>query len=179
MQASETRDGGVAVLCFACRRSSDSMKQQGITSFFSRPCGGGSVTEAVDTAGAHDTRQRCSRCLRLMEQSVADRSGGGGPSAAKSRVLPQISRIRSYQRLAEQQGVPFALGEGAAAAMMREACVMCGAAAPAEGNGLTRLRVWPDGLSPLTMDEKAERGLTRGAGFMGPFHPQARHQWCE
>ena len=174
-QANETREG-VAVLCFSCRRTADSTKQQGIASFFSRPAAEKPTAPPVASAMATPagaTRQ-CSKCLRLMEQPTADRSGGG-PSASKSRVLPQIARIRSYQRVAEQQGVPFALSESAAAAMMREACVMCGAAAPTEGHGLTRLRVWPGGMTPLSAEEKVQRGLTRGAGFMGPFHVQARN----
>ena len=56
----------------------------------------------------------CSKCRRSMEQKVADRTGGSR-QAATSRVLPQIARLRQYQRLAAEQGVPFAIAEGAAA----------------------------------------------------------------
>ena len=41
-----------------------------------------------------------------------------GPSAssssASSRVLPQIQRLRAYQRIAEQQRVPFTISDAAA-----------------------------------------------------------------
>ena len=44
--------------------------------------------------------------------------GGGVPATAKPtskpRVLPQIARMRGYQRLASEQGVPFAIAEGEA-----------------------------------------------------------------
>ena len=39
-------------------------------------------------------------------------------------------------------------------------CPACGAPAPVGGHGLTRLRVWPEGMA------RPERG-----GFMGPFAP--------
>ena len=71
----------------------------------------------------------CSKCRRSMEQKVADRTGGSR-QAATSRVLPQIARLRQYQRLAAEQCVPFAIAEGAAAEMMREPCTACGAPAP-------------------------------------------------
>ena len=84
---------------------------------------------------------------------------GNLPSSSNSRVLPQIARIRAYQRVASEQGVPFAIAESQAAAMMRQPCIACGTPAPTEGHGLTRLRIWPAGL------ERPSRG-----GFMGPFH---------
>ncbi|KAL1528428.1 hypothetical protein AB1Y20_009776 [Prymnesium parvum] len=161
-QAEET-GGEVAVLCFACRHSSNRTKQQGIAGFFS--------SNRPTPSEQSDATRQCSRCLRVMAQPVVDRSGLAPPAAA-SRVLPQIVRIRSYQRVAEQQGVPFLLSERAGIALMREACVLCGARPPTEGHGLTRLRVWPEGTTPLSAEEKRPRGLTRGAGFMGPFHLQ-------
>ena len=88
---------------------------------------------------------------------MADRTGSSGGT---SRVLPQIARLRQYQRIAAEQRVPFAIPEHAAAAIMREPCTACGVAAPIEGHGLTRLRVWPEGLS------RPDRG-----GFMGPYAP--------
>ena len=99
----------------------------------------------------------CSKCRRSMEQKVADRTGASH-HAGTSRVLPQIARLRQYQRLAAEQKVPFAIAEHAAAAMMREPCTACGAASPLGGHGLTRLRVWPEGLA------RPDRG-----GFMGPY----------
>ena len=155
-QASEAH-GECAVLCYACRRTPDTTKQQGLASFF---VAAGHKTEGEEESGsssAPSSSTQCSRCLRVLEQPTANRSG----SSSKSRALPQIVRIRSYERLAKEQGVPFAVSESAAAALMRLPCITCGAASPTEGHGLTRLRMWPAGLS------RPARG-----GFMGPFHPE-------
>jgi hypothetical protein len=82
-------------------------------------------------------------------------SGGGG---SKARVLPQIARLRGYQRLALEQRVPFHIAESEATALMRQDCELCGVPAPTEGHGLSRLCHWPDGM------RRPERG-----GYMGPF----------
>jgi len=155
-QAAEER-GKVSTLCFSCRRTEDRTTQQGLAQFFKAAAP--SAARPPPSSGGGGEAMLCSKCRRSMEQKVADRTGGSR-QAATSRVLPQIARLRQYQRLAAEQGVPFAIAEGAAAEMMREACTACGAPAPVGGHGLTRLRVWPEGMA------RPERG-----GFMGPFAP--------
>ena len=155
-QAAESDGGKVSVLCFSCRRTEDKTTQQGIASFFKAPAATADGTTDKKASEQQDEALFCSRCRRSMEKKVADRTGSGG---GQSRVLPQIARLRQYQRLAADQHVPFAIGEAAATALMREACVACGTTAPTEGHGLTRMRVWPEGLA------RPARG-----GFMGPFH---------
>ena len=171
-QATESTDGSVAVLCYACRRSTDTTKQVGLASFFTSSsttaAGSTSTTSATTTSATTSTSAAtttdgpllCSRCRCSMEKKVADRSGGPKAAGAASNVLPHIARLRNYQRVAADQRVPFAIPEHAAAAMMREPCIACGSPAPIDGHGLTRLRFWPEGLT------RPERG-----GFMGPFHP--------
>ena len=140
-------DGIVSVLCFACRRTKDGTKQQGLGSFFSAKPKADDA-QADTAAPAAEGVVQCSKCLRVMESGGA---GAASSGASKARVLPQIARIRQYQRVAAEQGVPFAIADGAAAALMRLPCVCCGVAAPTEGHGLTRLRVWPEGLErPLS-----------------------------
>ncbi|CAJ1440605.1 unnamed protein product [Effrenium voratum] len=75
--------------------------------------------------------------------------------------LPQLARLRAYRRTAERQGLPFTISERSACAMMRRACLGCGAAAPSRGHGLTRLRRWPKRIPPAA---RPARG-----GFMGPY----------
>ena len=187
-QAAEER-GKVATLCFSCRRTEDRTTQQGLSQFFKAastsasasapaprppyatqgsnprladPQAGPLLTRlslAWDRPSSGGEALLCSKCRRSMEQKVADRTGASH-HAGTSRVLPQIARLRQYQRLAAEQKVPFAIAEHAAAAMMREPCTACGAAAPLAGHGLTRLRVWPEGLA------RPDRG-----GFMGPYAP--------
>jgi hypothetical protein len=172
-------DGGrVSVLCFACRRTADTTKQQTMASFFKPPCAttadagaaaaaNPSATSASFEEGSTDVEPLCcSKCRRVMEKRSRPASSHAG-ARSHSRVLPQIARIRSYQRVAEKQGVPFVISESLAAAMMREPCVACGLAAPVEGHGLTRLRTWPAGL------ERPARG-----GFMGPYHPDNLASAC-
>ena len=155
-QAAEER-GKVSTLCFSCRRTEDRTTQQGLAQFFKAAAP--SAARPPPSSGGGGEAMLCSKCRRSMEQKVADRTGGSR-QAATSRVLPQIARLRQYQRLAAEQCVPFAIAEGAAAEMMREPCTACGAPAPVGGHGLTRLRVWPEGMA------RPERG-----GFMGPFAP--------
>lgn len=155
-QAAES-DGSVAVLCYACRRSTDTTKQVGIANFFTTAASSTATPPASTTT---DGPLLCSRCRCSMEKRVADRSGGPKAAGGAGNVLPHIARLRNYQRVAADQRVPFAMSEHAAAAMMREPCTACGSPAPIEGHGLTRLRMWPEGLT------RPERG-----GFMGPFHP--------
>ena len=154
-QAREATDGSVEVLCFACRRTADTTKQVGLAAFFTKPAatGGDELPPS--------TMLRCAKCRRQMDKhQLAVRGGSGGaPSSSGSRVLPQIARLRQYQRLSTEQGMAFAMQESVATALMRLPCIACGALAPTEGHGLTRLRVWPDGLA------RPARG-----GFMGPFH---------
>jgi hypothetical protein len=179
----------VSTLCYSCRRTEDRTTQQGLSQFFTAASTSASASAPAPRppyatqgsnprlegaqAGLLLTRLSfalgrpssggeallCSRCRRSMEQKVADRTGASH-HAGTSRVLPQIARLRQYQRLAAEQKVPFAIAEHAAAAMMREPCTACGAAAPLGGHGLTRLRVWPEGLA------RPARG-----GFMGPYAP--------
>ena len=155
-QAAEESSGKVSTLCFSCRRTEDKTKQQGLSQFFKASSTSASASQPSTSASQNEEALFCSKCRRSMEQKVADRTGGS--SAGASRVLPQIARLRQYQRLAAEQRVPFAIPERAAAAIMREPCTACGIAAPLEGHGLTRLRVWPEGLT------RPERG-----GFMGPY----------
>ena len=151
----------MSVLCYACRRASDNTTQRALHSFFKRD--GHSGGDDRETAGASDAVSTssddhlcCSKCRRVMAKRQ--------PAPVNhSRVLPQISRIRSYQRVAAEANVPFVISEHAAAGMMLEPCLMCGLAAPAEGHGLTRLRSWP---------ESVPRPEGRGKFFMGPFHPE-------
>lgn len=89
-----------------------------------------------------------------------EKKSRGSSCSSISRVLPIIQRIRAYQRVASEQCVPFALTESQAAAIMRQPCTTCGADAPDEGHGLTRLRLWPEGVVRPA----------RGKLFMGPFH---------
>ena len=154
-QAREATDGSVEVLCFACRRTADTTKQVGLAAFFMKPA----VTGGDELPPS--TMLRCAKCRRQMDKhQLAVRGGSGGaPSSSGSRVLPQIARLRQYQRLSTEQGMAFAMQESVATALMRLPCIACGALAPTEGHGLTRLRVWPDGLA------RPARG-----GFMGPFH---------
>ena len=163
LRQAKEENGTVSVLCFACRRASDNSKQQTISaSFFSIS----STSVAAPSASAADVIDACageeplccSKCRRVMEKR---KPAGGLQGSGKSRVLPQIARIRAYQRVATEQGVAFAISESLAASMMRRPCIACGIAAPTEGHGLTRLRVWPAGL------ERPARG-----GFMGPYHPE-------
>ena len=169
-QAKEHAGGKVAVLCFSCRRTEDKTTQQGIVGFFkvATTAASASSKETVDETAEGEAEGEaeeeavlfCSKCRRSMEKKIADRTGGGGGSGSASRVLPQIARLRQYQRLANEQGVPFAIAEHAATALMREPCVACGTTAPVEGHGLTRMRLWPAEL------QRPARG-----GFMGPYHP--------
>ena len=170
-QASEDASGHVSVLCYACRRATDSSTQHTLTSFFASGRddggaggnggaggdGGGSSNGGSNSSSGSGAPLCCSKCRRLMAQSHSAKPGVK-TSSASSRVLPQIARIRAYQRLASEQSVPFDIAEHEAAAMMRQPCTMCGEAAPTEGHGLTRMRIWPEHLT------RPERG-----GFMGPF----------
>ncbi len=160
-QARETSDGSVDVLCFACRRTADTTKQMGLAAFFAKPAARAEQAATSNGDTPLTTQLQCSKCKRPMDKhKLAARGGNGGaPSSSGSRVLPQIARLRQYQRLSAEQGMAFAMQESAATALMREPCIACGVPAPTEGHGLTRLRVWPDGLS------RPARG-----GFMGPFH---------
>ena len=75
-QAAES-DGSVAVLCYACRRSTDTTKQVGIANFFTTAASSTATPPASTTT---DGPLLCSRCRCSMEKRVADRSGG--PKAA-------------------------------------------------------------------------------------------------
>ena len=156
-QAIEDGDA-VQVLCFTCRRASEKLTQSSLAQFLSQqsqPPQFASGSE--DPPPQTDLPLCCSKCRRPMEKKSR---ASAGTSASSSRVLPIIQRIRAYQRVASEQGVPFALSESHAAATMRQPCTTCGAASPAEGHGLTRLRLWPDNVTRPA----------RGKLFMGPFH---------
>ena len=162
-------EGVVSLLCFACRRSNDTSKQSGLTAFFAlKPPTAGAESSGqptpASTVSGHVAPQ-CSKCRRVLEQKLpsrtADKAIATTSTASKShsRVLPQIARLRQYQRLASEQGIPFVILDHAATSMMRDPCTICGVAAPGEGHGLTRLRIWPEGIP------KPAKG-----GFMGPYH---------
>ena len=151
-QAAEI-DGVVAVLCFTCRRAKDTTRQAGLASFFAPAA----AAPAAAAAAADPDALLCSKCRRQMTKPAGPSASS---SSASSRVLPQIQRLRAYQRIAEQQRVPFTISDAAATRLMMEPCCMCGAPPPTEGNGLTRLRVWPAHCA------RPDRG-----GFMGPFDP--------
>jgi len=161
-QATETAQGAVSVLCFACRRTSDTTVQKGISSFFGAlPPTTAAVGGPSTSASAAEDPLLCSKCRRVMDKSkpssgLAVGNGGGG----KGRVLPQIQRLRGYQRIATEQRVPFTISESDATALMRRDCELCGTPAPTEGHGLSRLCHWPDDLT------RPARG-----GYMGPYHP--------
>jgi hypothetical protein len=173
-QATESTLGAVSVLCYACRRTSDSTVQKGLKGFFAPssssgrdskasapeddPCTEASASSAVAASKSAPTGEvellLCSKCRRVMDGGRPV-SGNGG---SKPRVLPQIARLRAYQRLAGEQRVPFTIGESEATALMRQDCELCGVPAPAEGHGLSRLCHWPEGMP------RPNRG-----GYMGPF----------
>ena len=174
-------NGVVSVLCFACRRSTDSTKQQGLTAFFTPAASKPATSEGASvpstsmegtTPGSARSARQCSKCRCVMEHKVpsrtADKSVASSSTASKSRVLPQISRLRQYQRLASDQGIPFVIAEHAATALMREACTMCGVAAPAEGHGLTRLRIWPEGVPRWALARCEPRCEPRCESHCGP-----------
>ena len=155
-QASEC-DGKVELLCFQCRHATaDKTVQPSLANFLLPKKTAEGPSTATATNDASSTAPLCcSRCRRVMEKKTSAPPG----CASKRSVLPHIARIRSYQRVAEQQGVPFTIAEHVAAARMREPCTMCGCAAPADGHGLTRLRLWPEHVARPA----------RGKLFMGPF----------
>ena len=129
-QAAEI-DGVVQVLCFSCRRAKDTTRQAGLASFFAPAA----AAPAAAPAAADPDALLCSKCRRQMTKPAGPSASS---SSASSRVLPQIQRLRAYQRIAEQQRVPFTISDAAATRLMMEPCCMCGAAPPTEGNGLTR-----------------------------------------
>ena len=153
-QAVESSDGSVSVLCYACRRTADPTVQRALSSFFAPSVR--NVLRSSETASAEEELLLCSKCRRVMDMK-RDSSGSG--IASHTRVLPQIARMRSYQRIAADQHLPFVLKESEATGLMRQDCVLCGIPAPAEGHGLSRLCFWPEGLV------RPERG-----GWMGPYH---------
>ena len=126
-QAAEI-DGVVAVLCFSCRRAKDTTWQAGLASFFAPAA----AAPAAAPAAADPDALLCSKCRRQMTKPAGPSASS---SSASSRVLPQIQRLRAYQRIAEQQRVPFTISDAAATRLMMEPCCMCGAAPPTEGNG--------------------------------------------
>ncbi|KAJ8613250.1 hypothetical protein CTAYLR_004515 [Chrysophaeum taylorii] len=136
-QAKE-RDGQCEILCFRCRRTPGKAAQASLTKFF----GGGAPRATV-----------CARCRVPLEAKKPE-------ARPLPMVPPQVTRLKSYRRLADQAVVPFALTDGEALAVMREPCFGCGAAAGEGGNGLSRLRNW-FGLEARRADALKS--------FMGPF----------
>lgn len=161
-QAREAVDKTVEVLCFACRRSKETTVQSSLTGFIKKKAPPDEVI-VVDTTSrdAIVDLSICARCRRPMqEKSDAIKLPSERPAFGSNvgGQLPQHTRLKGYQRIAKEQGVPYLLSEQRASAIMRGDCVGCGVAAPPRGHGLTRLRHWPEGLT------RPERG-----GFMGPY----------
>jgi len=167
-QAKEAHDGGeVEVLCFKCRRSKDTTKQMSVMSFFKKAAlppkdDSASFVDLVsDDAHPTDAAAKgvvvCAKCRRpMVEKAVFDPTQDTLKGAG---AMPHLQRLRNYERVAKQSGVPFMLTEKEACAMMRSDCVACGAPAPQRGHGLTRLRRWPEGIERLRHPK----------AFMGPF----------
>ena len=146
-QAKESQSD-VEVLCFTCRRNPAGTSQASLKLFFD-------ASHERKTPSAEGT-PLCSRCRKPM---VHKKNSSGG--SAPSRVLPHIARLNIYKRLASQHQIPFELTDAKAAALMRADCVFCGKHGGAKGNGITRLRQWPE-----RMTEARDKALK---GFMGPF----------
>lgn len=124
--------GIVDVLCFKCRRTP------------------GKCTQSTIFGSAAPSGLFCSRCRRPLETTA-------GPKKTIT-TPPQVTRLKAYKRLATQNGVPFALTDSQAFAIMRQDCVGCGARPGPDLHGLSRLRDWT-GFDPSTARK----------GFMGPF----------
>mmetsp|Transcript_15155 Transcript_15155/g.60896 ORF Transcript_15155/g.60896 Transcript_15155/m.60896 type:complete len:453 (+) Transcript_15155:153-1511(+) len=152
-QARETADGDVEVLCFTCRRAPPGAATQApLTRYF-----GGSPKQQPRDVTTPSVIKVCARCRAPLSKATQV-----APSATTTPTQPaQIVRLKSYKRLAKDAGVPFALTDGQALALMRDPCVGCGVAGGLDGNGISRLRDW-SGYS----DER-RREATKS--FMGPF----------
>ena len=137
-QAKETKDE-VEVLCFKCRREPGKARQATL-SFLKQP--------------PETTTDVCARC-RMPLQSKKKKTP---QQSSRTTQLPQVTRLKGYKRLAGDTGVPFALSDGEAMALMRQNCVGCGAPAGDDGNGISRLRNW-DGFDKARAKKP----------FMGPF----------
>ena len=167
----EAGSGGsvVEVLCFDCRRTKDTTVQKSLWSFFkvkqptaeTESCAdpAATATEPPEKNQPTGGAPLCAKCRRPMWIKGDSFTQGGATNSLRGfGEMPQLQRIRSYKRSAEKEGVPYLLSERGACTLMRMDCVTCGAAAPAGGHGLARLRKWPEGT------EKPEKG-----GFMGPY----------
>eukprot|EP00457_Paulinella_chromatophora_P012447 gb/GEZN01012656.1/.p1 GENE.gb/GEZN01012656.1/~~gb/GEZN01012656.1/.p1 ORF type:complete len:354 (-),score=68.94 gb/GEZN01012656.1/:2-988(-) len=71
---------------------------------------------------------------------------------------PFQARLARYKKLASESGLGFEMSDQEALSFMRQACCFCGRTAGMDGNGLTRLRIFPNDWA----------GSRRG---MGPFVP--------
>jgi len=142
-QAKET-SASVEVLCFKCRREPGKARQQTL-----------SFLPTTTKKGADEPM--CARCrMPLAAKKKTQRK--------KVTVPPQMTRLKGYKRLAADSGVPFALTDSEAFALMRGTCFGCGKAGGEDGNGISRLRDWT-GFS----DEEKRRARK---SFMGPFSRQ-------
>uniref|UniRef100_A0A7S3NM32 Uncharacterized protein n=1 Tax=Aureoumbra lagunensis TaxID=44058 RepID=A0A7S3NM32_9STRA len=146
-QAKENADGSVELLCFKCRRApAGSQAQALLTRYF------GQEKKKVKT----DEYQYCSRCRTPLHVASLNKK-----SVKTKQCPPQITRLKAYKRLASEHGVPFALTDGEALALMRMSCFGCGALPGEDGNGISRLRDWT-GFDASSATKK----------YMGPFSRQ-------
>lgn len=164
-QAEETNDGGVEVLCYDCRRQPQKKRQRTLNfcpvvatkennTLHQSP----RHDESKDAAAIDDGDIFCARCRLPLHIQQPKRN------AQQNRVvtvLPQVTRLKGYKRLANDTGVPFALTDSEAMTIMRQPCFGCGKSAGEDGNGISRLRNW-DGFSEETK-KMAKKG------YMGPF----------
>ena len=160
-QAKETKDGEVEVLCFECRREPRRHRQQTLqfSSKRSKP-----VETTVDDSN-NDNNFFCARCRVPLQHSKQKSQSTTTMTANKVlTVLPQVTRLKGYKRLASDTKVPFAMTDSEAMEIMRQSCFGCGKSSGDNGNGISRLRSW-EGFSDATREAAKKR-------FMGPFSKQ-------
>ncbi|GMH81380.1 hypothetical protein TrST_g1947 [Triparma strigata] len=145
-QAKESTSGEVTILCYSCRHDPSHSKQSSLGSFLSSP------------PSRPPSKNQCSRCLKELHQASR---GSSSSSSSTTGALPHIERLKSYKRQAKDGEVPFELTDSQAMEIMRRDCSLCGAGAGTNGQGITRLRIWPERLLPAR-----EQCLKP---YMGPF----------
>jgi len=175
-QASQLDDGSVEIICYTCRRNPSSKVQKPVSAFFapspSRSSSTPPITSSTDSDRAMTNPTVCSICrspLKQQNQKRGNDNRNGKISTVSKPVskCPHIKRLDSYQKIASSAGLPFEISASEACTMMREDCALCGKAPGLDGNGLTRLRVWPERLEYARKKKDGE--VREGKQFMGPF----------
>jgi hypothetical protein len=150
-QANVDAKGKVEVLCFTCRRNPSQKVQKTMGSFFSSSS---SFSSPSSSSLSNINFPCCSRCRQPLKKV----------SKTSSIVLskcPFIKRLDGYKKIASDNQLPYDLSDSAAVHVMRKPCTFCNHEDGINGNGLTRLRIWPE------RHESAKNG--KGKQFMGPF----------